>query len=164
MDFTTNLYHAWLRGGSKCCRSCRGDVFWANYWVWWSRRNFYEPAHPYTWALLSSLPQLGKKGSELFSIDGTPPSLYNEIIGDAFAPRNQYAMRIWFWRRTPIFVDFTDSFCKNLATWSACSKNRDARTSSKLHENLFQFMGQYKEVRTNGTRAWSVSLSSWSWN
>ena len=55
---------------------------------------FYEPAHPYTWALLSSLPQLGTKGSEFFSIDGTPPSLYNEIIGDAFAPRNQYAMRL----------------------------------------------------------------------
>ncbi|MTL62325.1 ATP-binding cassette domain-containing protein, partial [Turicibacter sanguinis] len=38
---------------------------------------FYEPAHPYTWALLSSLPQLGTKGNELFSINGTPPSLYN---------------------------------------------------------------------------------------
>ncbi|MBO4422044.1 MAG: ATP-binding cassette domain-containing protein, partial [Clostridia bacterium] len=55
---------------------------------------FYEPRHPYTWALISSLPQLSEKGSDLFSIPGTPPSLYNKIVGDAFAPRNQYAMAI----------------------------------------------------------------------
>ena len=47
---------------------------------------FYEPKHPYTWALLSSLPQLGTKGEDLYAITGTPPSLYDQIIGDAFAP------------------------------------------------------------------------------
>ena len=49
---------------------------------------FYDPLHPYTWALLSSLPQLGVKGKDLYSIKGTPPNLYKEIKGDAFAPRN----------------------------------------------------------------------------
>ena len=49
---------------------------------------FYDPRHPYTWALLSSLPQLMDRGTKLYSIAGTPPSLYNEIVGDAFAPRN----------------------------------------------------------------------------
>ena len=49
---------------------------------------FYDPRHPYTWALLSSLPQLAKRNTTLFSITGTPPSLYNKIVGDAFAPRN----------------------------------------------------------------------------
>ncbi|GHU65935.1 oligopeptidepermease (ATP-binding protein) [Clostridia bacterium] len=55
---------------------------------------FFEPAHPYTWALLSSLPQLGRKGEPLYSIDGTPPSLFETIKGDAFAARNTRALRI----------------------------------------------------------------------
>jgi len=64
---------------------------------------FYSPAHPYTWALLSSLPQLGIKGENLYSIKGTPPSLFNEIKGDAFAPRNPHALMIDFERRPPYF-------------------------------------------------------------
>ncbi|MBE6135553.1 MAG: ABC transporter ATP-binding protein [Erysipelotrichaceae bacterium] len=63
---------------------------------------FYDPRHPYTWALLSSLPQLAERGSELFSISGTPPSLYNKIVGDAFAPRSQYAMAIDFVKEPPM--------------------------------------------------------------
>jgi oligopeptide transport system ATP-binding protein len=57
---------------------------------------FYHSRHPYTWSLLSSLPQLGTKGHELYSIPGTPPSLYKTIVGDAFAPRNPYAMQVDF--------------------------------------------------------------------
>lgn len=57
---------------------------------------FYDPKHPYTWSLLSSLPQLGQKGEELFSIPGTPPSLFKEIKGDAFAARNPYSLKIDF--------------------------------------------------------------------
>ena len=64
---------------------------------------FYDPRHPYTWALLSSLPQLGVKGEPLFSIKGTPPNLYYEIKGDAFAPRNPYALEIDFVERPPYF-------------------------------------------------------------
>ena len=64
---------------------------------------FYDPRHPYTWALLSSLPQLGVKGQPLFSIKGTPPNLYTEIRGDAFAPRNPYALEIDFVERPPYF-------------------------------------------------------------
>ena len=48
---------------------------------------FYDARHPYTWALLSALPQLGVKGEALPTIDGTPPNLFNKIKGDAFAPR-----------------------------------------------------------------------------
>ena len=55
---------------------------------------FYDPRHPYTWALLSSLPQLAERNTELYSITGTPPSLYNNIVGDAFAPRNPYCLKI----------------------------------------------------------------------
>ncbi|MEG0368851.1 MAG: ABC transporter ATP-binding protein, partial [Hungatella sp.] len=46
---------------------------------------YYDARHPYTWALLSSLPQVGIKGTDLFSIPGTPPNLYIEVKGDAFA-------------------------------------------------------------------------------
>ena len=57
---------------------------------------FFDPQHPYTWALLSALPQLGVKGEKLPAIDGTPPSLFNKIQGDAFAPRNKHALNIDF--------------------------------------------------------------------
>ncbi len=68
-----------------------------------SEEVFYDPRHPYTWALLSSLPQLGIKGSPLFSIKGTPPSLFKEIKGDAFAPRNPFALKVDFIREPPRF-------------------------------------------------------------
>ncbi|WP_025641909.1 ABC transporter ATP-binding protein [Schnuerera ultunensis] len=64
---------------------------------------FYNAQHPYTWALLSSLPQLGVKGEPLYSIKGTPPNLFNEIKGDAFAPRNEKALKIDFVERPPYF-------------------------------------------------------------
>lgn len=64
---------------------------------------FYQPKHPYTWALLSSLPQMGVKGEPLYSIHGTPPNLFQEIKGDAFAPRNPKALKIDFEKRPPYF-------------------------------------------------------------
>lgn len=64
---------------------------------------FYDPKHPYTWALLSSLPQVGVKGTDLFSIPGTPPNLYTEVKGDAFAPRNPKALKIDFVKKPPYF-------------------------------------------------------------
>ncbi|MDD5935094.1 MAG: ABC transporter ATP-binding protein [Clostridiales bacterium] len=64
---------------------------------------FYDPRHPYTWALLSSLPQLGSKGEDLYSIKGTPPNLFQEVVGDAFAPRNPQALKIDFVKRPPYF-------------------------------------------------------------
>ncbi len=64
---------------------------------------FYDPRHPYTQALLSSLPQIGVKGTDLFSIPGTPPNLFTEIKGDAFAPRNPKALKIDFLKAPPYF-------------------------------------------------------------
>ena len=64
---------------------------------------FYDAWHPYTWALLSALPQLGIKGEELPTIEGTPPNLFNEIKGDAFAPRNRMALAIDFEEEPPFF-------------------------------------------------------------
>lgn len=59
-----------------------------------SHEIFKEAKHPYTKALLKSLPQLGVKGEDLFSIKGTPPNLFKEIKGDAFAERNPEALVI----------------------------------------------------------------------
>lgn len=64
---------------------------------------FYDARHPYTWALLSALPQLGVKGEALPTIDGTPPNLFNKIKGDAFAPRNRQALAIDFEEESPYF-------------------------------------------------------------
>ena len=64
---------------------------------------FYDAWHPYTWALLSSLPQLGIKGEPLPTIEGTPPNLFNKIKGDAFAPRNKQALAIDFEEEPPFF-------------------------------------------------------------
>ena len=55
---------------------------------------FYEPKHPYTWGLLSAMPDLDTDDERLYTIPGSPPNLLNEKPGDAFAPRNQYALEI----------------------------------------------------------------------
>ena len=65
---------------------------------------YYDPRHPYTWALLSSMPQMGVKGEDLFNIVGTPPNLFAEIRGDAFAPRNPQALKIDFVKCPPYFA------------------------------------------------------------
>ena len=75
---------------------------------------YYDPHHPYTWALLSSLPQLMDRGMKLYSIAGTPPSLYNDIVGDAYAPRNPYCLRVDTLREPPMFKVSDTHYAK---TW-----------------------------------------------
>ncbi|GAA5414669.1 ABC transporter ATP-binding protein [Ureaplasma ceti] len=60
------------------------------------------PAHPYTWALISSIPDPSSK-DELVSISGTPPNMLFPPKGDAFAPRNKYALKIDFQLEPPMF-------------------------------------------------------------
>ena len=75
---------------------------------------YYDARHPYTWSLLSSLPQLGQKGETLYSIIGTPPSLFNKLEGDAFAPRNPYALELDFVKEPPMFKVSETHYAK---TW-----------------------------------------------
>ena len=63
---------------------------------------FYDPRHPYTWALLSSMPDLDTK-EKLDAIPGTPPNMIYPPEGDAFADRNKYAMQIDFEQQPPMF-------------------------------------------------------------
>lgn len=74
---------------------------------------FYAPAHPYTWALLSSVPDLDTS-DRLESIPGTPPNMIYPPKGDAFAERNKYAMKIDFEQQPPMFR-ITDTHYA--ATW-----------------------------------------------
>ena len=67
-----------------------------------SEEIFFEPAHPYTWALLSSMPDLQTK-ERLLAIPGTPPNMIYPPAGDAFAARNKYAMKIDFEKEPPSF-------------------------------------------------------------
>ena len=69
-----------------------------------AREIFHDAQHPYTRALLRSLPQLGVKGHDLYAIAGTPPSLFRQIRGDAFAPRNPDAMKIDYEQAPPAFA------------------------------------------------------------
>lgn len=97
---------------------------------------FYNPSHPYTWGLLSSLPQLGVKGSELYAISGTPPSLFDEIVGDAFAPRNPYAMEIDFEQEPPLFQISETHFAKTWLLDPRAPKIDKPEAIRNLHERL----------------------------
>ncbi|MBJ6363883.1 ABC transporter ATP-binding protein [Paenibacillus sp. GCM10012307] len=76
---------------------------------------FYDPRHPYTWGLLASMPDLDTDNStELMDIPGTPPDLMNPPKGDAFAPRNRFALEIDFEQEPPMFQVSDTHFAK---TW-----------------------------------------------
>ncbi len=64
---------------------------------------FFRPAHPYTWGLFLSVPNVDKKEDELYSIPGNPPDLSEPIKGDAFAVRNENALPIDYEEEPPIF-------------------------------------------------------------
>jgi oligopeptide transport system ATP-binding protein len=78
-----------------------------------SEEIFYDAAHPYTWALLSSMPDLDTK-EKLEAIPGTPPNMIYPPVGDAFAERNKYALKIDFEKQPPFF-QITETH--KAATW-----------------------------------------------
>ena len=75
---------------------------------------FYEPCHPYTWGLLSAMPDLDTDDNRLYSIPGSPPNLLHEPKGDAFAARNRYALVIDEKAEPPLFQVSRTHFA---ATW-----------------------------------------------
>ena len=106
---------------------------------------FYDPKHPYTWALLSSLPQLMDKGTDLFSIPGTPPSLYNKIVGDAFAPRNQYAMAIDLKEEPPMIQVSDTHYAKTWLLDPRAPKTEAPKNIQNLHEKMVRIYGDFEE-------------------
>ena len=75
---------------------------------------FFDPRHPYTWGLLSAMPDLETDDSRLYSIPGSPPNLLHEPKGDAFAARNKFAMKIDEKAAPPMFKISETHFA---ATW-----------------------------------------------
>lgn len=75
---------------------------------------YYNPQHPYTWGLLASIPAFQAKDTKLYAIPGAPPQMINPPVGDAFAARNEYAMKIDFEQQPPMFK-VTDTH--SAATW-----------------------------------------------
>ncbi|WP_413363769.1 ABC transporter ATP-binding protein [Lysinibacillus sp. 3P01SB] len=76
---------------------------------------FYNPKHPYTWGLLGSMPDLDNNSNELLrAIPGSPPNLIDPPIGDAFAPRNEYALAIDYEKEPPMFQISDTHYAK---TW-----------------------------------------------
>ena len=97
---------------------------------------FYDPRHPYTWALLSSLPQLAERNTTLYSITGTPPSLYNSIVGDAFAPRNPYCMKIDTLEEPPMFKVTDTHYAKTWLLHPDAPKVEKPEGIQNIHEKL----------------------------
>ncbi len=103
---------------------------------------FYDPQHPYTWALLSSLPQLGIKGEDLYYITGTPPSLFNKITGDSFAPRNPKALKIDFAKEPPFFKVSETHYAKTWLLDPRAPKLEKPEVIQDLHEKIAQMTGK----------------------
>ncbi|MBR3107601.1 MAG: ABC transporter ATP-binding protein [Clostridia bacterium] len=110
---------------------------------------FFEPLHPYTWALLSALPQLGVKGEKLPAIDGTPPNLFNKIQGDAFAPRNRKALNIDFLEEPPMY--------EVTATHTVKSWLRDPRAPKVEQPSAIQRLSETQQAKPD-PNAWHPHL------
>ena len=75
---------------------------------------YYDPRHPYTWALLRALPALAEEKDALYTIPGMPPTLIDPPQGDAFACRNEFALAIDYEKQPPMFRITDTHFA---ATW-----------------------------------------------
>jgi len=99
---------------------------------------FYDSRHPYTWALLSSLPQLAQRNTKLYSISGTPPSLYNSIVGDAFAPRNPYCLKVDTLKEPPLFKITDTHYAKTWLLDPRAPKVEKPEIIQDIHEKLMK--------------------------
>ena len=94
---------------------------------------FYEPVHPYTWGLLSAMPDLDTNDDRLYSIPGSPPNLLHEPQGDAFAARNPYALKIDKKAEPPMFQISRTHFA---ATWLLHPDAPDIDMPRELKERI----------------------------
>ncbi len=100
---------------------------------------FYNPQHPYTWGLLSSMPSLDAKEEKLFAIPGTPPDLLNPPKGDPFAARNQYAMKIDFEQQPPLYQVSETHYA---ATWLLHPNAPKVEPPESIKQRMRQFKAQ----------------------
>ena len=99
---------------------------------------FFEPRHPYTWGLLESVPDINEKVDELPTIAGTIPDLTQPIVGDAFAPRNKYALNIDFKKQPPMFKINDHHYA---ATWLLDKRAPKVPVPPVLQERILKMKG-----------------------
>ncbi len=102
---------------------------------------FYDPKHPYTWGLLSAMPDLDTNDDKLYTIPGSPPNLLNPVQGDAFAPRNIYALNIDSRLEPPMF-QVTDTHYA--ATWLLHEKAPKVEMPAELKARIDRMLKEEK--------------------
>ena len=107
---------------------------------------FYEPKHPYTWGLLSAMPDLDTDDERLYTVPGSPPNLLNEKPGDAFAPRNKYALEIDEKADPPMFQISDTHYA---ATWLLDPRAPKAEMPAELKTRIEKMK---KEANEHGSR------------
>jgi oligopeptide transport system ATP-binding protein len=105
---------------------------------------FYDPRHPYTWGLLSAMPDTDTKNDKLYTIPGSPPNLANEVQGDPFATRNIYALNIDNRLEPPMFKVSDTHYA---ATWLLHEKAPKIEMPVELKNRIDRML---KEAEGNG--------------
>ena len=106
---------------------------------------FYDPRHPYTWGLLSAMPDLNTDDHRLYTIPGSPPNLLHEKTGDAFAPRNRYALEIDDKLEPPMFQVSDTHYA---ATWLLDERAPKVEMPAELKARIERMK---EEAKKNGS-------------
>ena len=106
---------------------------------------FYDPRHPYTWGLLSAMPDLDTDDHRLYTIPGSPPNLLHEKAGDAFAPRNRYALEIDDKLEPPMFQVSDTHYA---ATWLLDERAPKVEMPAELKARIERMK---EEAKKNGS-------------
>ena len=104
---------------------------------------FYDPKHPYTWGLLSAMPDLDTADDRLYTIPGSPPNLLHEKPGDAFAPRNRFALNIDDEVDPPMFK-ITDTHYA--ATWLLDPRAPKVEMPPELAQRIARMKADAKKI------------------
>lgn len=102
---------------------------------------FYEPKHPYTWGLLSAMPDLDTTDEKLYTIPGTPPNLVEKVEGDAFAVRNEFALNIDYRLEPPMFKVSDTHYA---ATWLLHEKAPKVEMPVELENRIERMLKEAK--------------------
>lgn len=103
---------------------------------------FYDPRHPYTWGLLSAMPDLNTADERLYTIPGSPPNLLHEKVGDAFAPRNKYALVVDDKAEPPVFKITETHYA---STWLLDERAPKVEMPKELKERLERMRKEAEE-------------------
>ncbi|MDO5695728.1 MAG: ABC transporter ATP-binding protein [Eubacteriales bacterium] len=109
---------------------------------------FYSPRHPYTWGLLSSMPDLASSKEEpLHAIVGSPPNLIDPPKGDPFAPRNPYAMKIDFEQEPPMFKVSETHYVKS---WLLHEQAPEVEPPAVIRRRMERYANEIEGKKVNG--------------